>query len=153
MYMHNKTIHVLFKQMVTSASTTCMVTLAAAFSTCMQWMCIFRGFPDTFDCEVIFRRHNTRTLGTRNIRLEKYDWATSRENLGTHFCIFIWLWEFCVQVRLKLAYIVQKLERVLKFWIQQVYILYYIYLNMEQQIRWSDCADAQYMRLCCSHSL
>ena len=103
MYMHNKTIHVLLKQMVTSASATCMVALAAAFSTCMQWTCIFRGFPDKFDWEVIFRRHNSRTLGTRNIRLEKYNWATSRENLRTHFCIFICLWEFCVQVRLKLA--------------------------------------------------
>ena len=103
MYMRNKTIQVLLKQMVTSASATCMVALAAAFSTCIQWMCFFRGFPDTFDCEVIFRRHSTRTLGTRNIRLEKYNWATSRENLGTHVCIFICLWEFCVQVRLKPA--------------------------------------------------
>ena len=44
----------------------------------------------------------------------------------------------------------QKLARILKLWIEQVYILYY--LSSEQQRCWSDCADAQAdLYLCCSH--
>ena len=44
----------------------------------------------------------------------------------------------------------QKLARILKLWILQVYISYY--LSSEQQRCWSDCADAQAdLHLCCSH--
>ena len=44
----------------------------------------------------------------------------------------------------------QKLFRVLKFWLQNLEILYD--LSSEQQRRLSDCADAQAdLHLCCSH--
>ena len=45
----------------------------------------------------------------------------------------------------------QKLSaRVLKFWIEQVQVLYY--LDSAQQRCWSDCMDAQAdLRRCCSH--
>ena len=45
---------------------------------------------------------------------------------------------------------IQKLARGLKFWIQKLEVLYYLFI--EQQRCWSDCADAQAdLRLCCSH--
>ena len=44
----------------------------------------------------------------------------------------------------------QKIARVLKIWLKNLEILYY--LSSEEQRRWSDCADAQSeLRLCCLH--
>ena len=67
-------------------------------------------------------------------------WATSRENVSSG--IFD-------HVHSNQPAQLQKLARILKLWIKQVYISYY--LSSEQKC-WSDCADAQAdLRLCCSH--
>ena len=78
--------------------------------------------------------------GGRNTPV-RYSWATSRENVSSG--IFH-------QVHSNQPAQLQKLARILKLWIKQVQMSYY--LNSEQQRCWSDCADAQAdLHLCCSH--
>ena len=72
------------------------------------------------------------SLQTRWQNGPKPKWATSWENLSYRPAQL------------------QRLARFLKFWIKQVYVLYY--LGSEQRRRWSDCADAQTdLCLCFSH--
>ena len=68
-------------------------------------------------------------------------WVPSRENLSSGFA---------TRYDSNRPAQPHRLATVLRFWIQQVDLLYY--LCSEQQRCWSDCADAQAdMRLCCSH--
>ena len=70
-----------------------------------------------------------------------YTWAPSRENLASGFQT---RWDSNRLTQL------QKLARVLKFWLQKLEVPYY--QGNELQRHWSDCADAQAdLHLCCSH--
>ena len=70
-----------------------------------------------------------------------HNWATSCENVFS---------EIFDQIDSNQPAHLQKLARILKLWIYQVYI--YFCLSREQQRCWSDCADAQAdLHLCCSH--
>ena len=60
------------------------------------------------------------------------------------------LWEFATRYDSNQPAQLQRLASILKFWLHQVEVFYY--LGSDQQRRWSDCADAQAdLRLCCSH--